>query len=795
MAFGIKLIYGNLAAFSEKKIKNEDLTELVVVSNTISKLFELECAQYLITSESAQYFEKQDSIKPEVLANIGTLKKLTNDPIRVNKLDTIVLLLEKKEENLKEIVALLDAIKKAPAIIKSTTSSFKPQKINKDIDELMERNNLYFAEESVDTTVIKREKKKLFGRIVDAFAGKQDSTVILEKTPIITQKNFSLVLDTVINMVRYTEKLDLDKQKKLQYQLFVRQVAMNNTNSMLSSRINELLKGIELEELNKSIQLIRDKETVLSKSQSIALVVSFIAILIVLMFGVIFILAINRDSRHKRELEASNKRIKELLELQEKLMLAISHDIKAPTSSIQGYIELLSSNQDAEKNKKYLQNIKKSSDHILDLVTDMLDTRKLNDGLWIKREINFNLYELSNDVVSIFVPIAQSKKLELKLSNNIPVNQHVFSDPYMLKKIFNNIISNAIKYTSKGFVEVSYAMENDGVKFVVKDSGCGIAEENQELIFQEFTQVNKNYTGAKIEGVGLGLAIVKGLVEELNGTIQLFSELDKGSLFTIWIPLKKRESVTTDEDLEIASNFNLEGISVFAVDDDPVQLTMLSELLKLKKINVIIESVPENAFKILRKTKFDILLIDIQMPVMNGLDFVKQIPELNKATPKIALSANSEISLHEIRGHGFDDFLGKPFDSMTIMSFIAKYVNNRDLNMSRDKSKSQANVSNLIDFVKEDKESSLEILNSFVKETSESLSLLQKAFDNNDINHVAQIAHKLMPLFKIINDDELVGLLTHLEIKQTISRDDEKVVLRIIEKYIDNAKKLISDLK
>ncbi len=797
MVLGIVLIYNNLVVFSERKTKDEDIKELVIVSNTISKLFELECAQYLITSEkSKMYFEKQDSIKPEILANIDTLKRMTTEISRVNKLDTIVLLLEKKEKNLKDISALLDSIRNAPTIIKSTTSTFVPPKINKDIDELLERNNVFFVERNTDTTVIKSEKKKLFGRLVDAFAGKQDSTVIVENRPVITQENFSLVLDTMVNIIRYSEKLDLEKQEKLQYQLFVRQIAMNNTNTLLSSRINELLKSIELEELNKSLQLILDKEMVLSDSQKIVMVVSLVAVAIAMIFGILFIIGINKDAKRRRELVISNKKIKELLELREKLMLAISHDIKAPASSIQGYIELLSTNQDTNKNNEYLKNIKKSSDHILDLVTDMLDARKLNDGMWIKREINFNLYELSNDAVNIFIPIAQAKKLKLKLSNNIPEDFYVFSDPYMINKIFNNIISNAIKYTSKGFVEVCYEIENDGVKFVVKDSGCGIAEENQAVIFQEFKQVNLNYTEAKIEGIGLGLAIVKGLVNELNGSIELCSELGKGSQFTIWVPLKKSDAAVTDGDFETTTDFNnLEGFSVFAVDDDPVQLTMLSELLKLKKINVTTESVPENAIAILNKTKFDIILIDIQMPVMNGLELVKQISELNKLTPKIALSANSEISLKEIRGQGFCDFLSKPFDSLTIISLIAKYANNGELHIQKKKFKPRGKVSNLIDFVKEDKDSSLEILNSFKQETSENLLLLQKAFDNNDTDKLSQISHKLMPLFKMINDDTLVTMLTSLEAKQPISKDNENIVLCIIGNYIDEAKNLISEVK
>lgn len=797
MIYGIVHIYNNLVDFSERKTKGEDLKELVIVSNTISKLFELECTQHLITSEKAyQYFDKYNDIRPQIFADLDTLKSLTNETQRINKLDTIILLLDKKEKNLKEITALLDSIRQAPTIKSSTVSSFLPRKVNKDIDELMARNNVFITEENSDTTVIKGEQKRLFGRLRDAFAGVQDSTVIVDNRPQITQENFSLVLDTVVNMIRYTEKLDLDKQKNLQYQLFLRQVAMNNTNTLLATRINELLKGIELEELNKSIQLIQDKELVLSKSQKTVFRVSWVAIAIALIFGLMFIIDINRDIRYREKLESSNKKIKDLLELREKLMLAISHDIKAPVSSIQGYIELLSSDHSVDKKRKYLQNMKNSTNHILDLVTDLLDTRKLNDGLWLKKEITFNLHELCNDVINNFVPIAHTKNLELKYNNNISTNFYVFSDPYMLRKVFQNIISNAIKYTPKGFVEVRCGVENSGIQFVVKDTGYGISKEDQELIFQEFKQLNKAYSNHKIEGVGLGLAIVKGLIHELNGTIRLESELNKGSQFTVWLPLEEKTMPAANKSAASKiNNVKLDGISVLAIDDDPMQLTMLSELLKLKNMRVTTENVPENAVKILNKQKFDIIFIDIQMPNMNGLELVKKMSELNLETPKIALSANSEISLKDIRNHGFNDFLPKPFDLSTISGFIDKYVNKQASENQNTEPKSHGSVFNLIDFVKEDTASSLAILNSFQEETTQNLSALQVAFDKNDTLQKAHLSHKMMPLFKMIGNDELVDMLLRLEVKQDISKEEEMRIIQLIKSDIAEAKRLIDKIQ
>ena len=422
MIVGLLAVYQNLVRFSETRVRNEDMSELIIVGNVINQLYEIESTQNLYTPESAaDYFARYHSIRPEINAKINSLKQLSKDTLRVIKLDSIEVLLDEKEENLRAIAVLLDSINKTPGIIRETVSTFVPRNLNDQIKQYMERKNVVrkSVEES-DTTVVKSEQKGLFKRIGDAIRGKQDSTLIIQNRPSaadISRDNIRLAIDTVVNMVRYSERLNLDSQRKFQAALLLRQSSMTNTNHLLTARIDDLLKSIEQEEINKSIRLIEEKEATLNRSSKTVLGVTSLAILIALVFGLLFLMDINRSQKYRRRLEESNVRINQLLRSREKLMLSISHDIKAPMSSILGYVELMESGADENTRKTYLKNMKKSGNHVLQLVTNLLDYQKIESGTWLRKEMNFNLHELVENTVNSFKPLAEKKQLEYKVVN------------------------------------------------------------------------------------------------------------------------------------------------------------------------------------------------------------------------------------------------------------------------------------------------------------------------------------------------------------------------------------------
>ncbi len=805
MLVGLWSIFKNLVDFSEKRIRNEDRQELIIVSNIINQLYEAESSYNLITFESAEkYIETFSSVRPLVSLRLDTLKQLTYDSIRIEQLDSIDILLDQKEKNLTAVFALMDSLRKAPPVIKESINTYVPKRLNSNIENYLKEKVL--DEElddmsEVDTTVIVGERKGLFKRLGDAFAGRQDSTVILQNRPTrIVQKDYKLFVDTIVNMVRYAERLDLENQKKFQIALNNRQNAMNVTNQILTLRIDDLLKTIEKEEIENSILLVEAKESTLSKSYNIILWVSVIAFLIALIFGLMFIIDINKSQRYKRRLEESNRHIKKLLHSREKLMLSISHDIKSPIGSVLGYIELMESNGNERVQDTYLLNMRKSSEHILQLVTNLLDYQRIESNTWTRKQMNYSVRDLVDTTAKSFEPLAMQKDLEFRIINNVPKTMISYGDPFMIREIYSNIISNAIKYTFDGYVIVSIDFKSDESMLVlsVKDTGVGIAEEHHMLIFEEFEQISPDSMNSYAKGSGLGLAITKGLVKQLEGDIRFESERGLGTEFIVELPISISESedVCEDDKPVLNANLGIEGISVLLVDDDSIQLTMASAMLSTQGVKVSVESNPNNVLNIIKETTFDLIFLDIQMPEVNGFNLLKRIFDSGvlkgKTTPIIALTATSNLELKDYQESGFSDFLNKPYDSSQLFDAISRnlkqgYNNSTYIEISEPKG-----VETLINYVKEDKESSLAILNAFVDECTTLNNFLKDSNKQLEFGQSSNLSHKMLPIFKMIGDRNVTSNLLELERTGTLSDKELRHTIDRVDFYIEQAKELIS---
>ena len=769
---GLWALYRNLVEYSNKKVESEELTEMIIVGNTLSLLYEIESEQNLLTPSSAlKYFINYDSIIPEIENNLHELHIMSKDSSRHVKLDSISLLIKSKRDNLNDIILLLDSIREAPQIVKETHSSYESQLDNKS-----------------DTTIISKDRKSFLARLKNVFVGKPDSTVIIENR----------VVDTVVNRIRYSERLDMSRQLELQATLVDRQIVLSNTNRMLTDRINELLKDIEQEEFKKSIKLIEEKEHAILRSQKIILIVATIAIIIALIFAVLFLIDINRSQRYRRELEKSNQQISELLASRQKLMLTISHDIKAPISSILGYIELLkdsfNSNITKEKSIDYLQNMNSSANHVLQLVTTLLDFTKLQEGKWEFKNSRFNLHLFVNDITDSFRPIAEKKGLNYYVENKLNVNKTYLGDPYALRQIISNLISNAIKYTNRGEIKITVKELQETLHFSISDTGIGIDIKEHESVFNEFKQVAQDYEYGNIEGSGLGLAITKRLVNELDGKIYLTSQKGVGSKFTIEIPLKFVNSSPIEfNNSNKAELHDLKHISVFIIEDDPIQLKMATEMITKKGMSCMGVCDPELVVPMLKNNKFDILFIDINLQATTGIELIKDLyitdKDLLTDIPIIALSAASDITKHELQTHGFTDFLPKPFTSESLFEMINMHTNSSEI-IAEKKKESPTGLMSLIEYVKDDSELSSEILQSFISETTLSNSLLEEAFELKNYESVQKVSHKILPIIKMIGDTKVISMMDQLEKGNQLSKEEESYMIVELNRYIAEAKEL-----
>jgi signal transduction histidine kinase/DNA-binding response OmpR family regulator len=798
---GLSALYRNLVEYSNKKVNSDYLTEMVIVSNTLSLLYEIESEQNLLTpSSTRQYFINYDSIIPEIEKNLLELHILSQDSSRRVKLDSISQLIKFKRDNLNKVVLLLDSIKEAPQIVRETHSSFELKGRSKEISDYIDKSINTQPNNKSDTTIISKERKGFFARLRNVFVGRPDSTIVIENRSGVNNEDIKLIIDTVVNKVQYSERLDMSRQVVLQAALLDRQIILSNTNRMLTDRIDELLKDIEQEEIRKSIQLLEEKEYAISRSQKIIYFVSVIALIIALLFAILFLIDINKSQRYRNQLEKSNQQISELLASRQKLMLTISHDIKAPISSILGFIELLRDdfNLDLSKDKRidYLQNMSSSANHVMQLVTTLLDYTKLHEGKWEFKNSNFDLHHLVNNITTSFRPIAEQKGLNYYVVNKLPVDKKYLGDPYVLRQILTNLISNAIKYTNRGEIRITVKEKTAAVfYFSVSDTGIGIDLNDQKLIFNEFKQVANEYEYEnKIEGSGLGLAITKRLVNELDGSIYLTSKKGLGSEFTIEIPLKSESSAPiTLNNIGLIESHDHKQISVFVIEDDLIQLKMVTEMIRKKGMICTGVTDSEEVVLHLRNNIFDIIFIDINLQATTGIELIREIYEtdkdLLKDIPIIVLSAASDITKDELQSHGFTDFLPKPFTSEDLFEMIKMHTNSGEI-INEEKKETSLGVMSLIEYVKDDDEQSTEILQSFIIETTLNNKLLEVAFEQNDYISAQRVAHKILPLIKMIGDNRIVTMIEQLEKGPQLTKEMEGFMIVEIDKYVTEAEQI-----
>lgn len=550
------------------------------------------------------------------------------------------------------------------------------------------------------------------------------------------------------------------------------------------------------------IALYEDIENGISGSHKIMLIVSLISIIIALIFAILLFSVIAKSERCKKELEESNKFTSDLLNSRHKFTLTISHDIKAPVSSILGFIELLSEGIFSDLSKEtiidYLNNMKSSASHVLQLVTTLLNYTKLQEGKWNFDNKDFELHELVEFTTKSFQPIAKGKYLDYHVDNQIQKNKIYNGDPYVLRMIIGNLISNAVKYTNRGEVKIVVKeKEKDLIYISVSDTGIGIDVKDQVLIFKKYNKVEEQTAFEKnIERSGLGLAITRRLVIELKGKLDLISVKGVGSEFIIELPLKSVSEVTNCAEITNHNDLHIQtkkDISVLVIEDDPIQLKMISEMIKNKGMNCVGASTSEMVLSELRKNRFDIIFADIHLETISGIDLIKDIKKIDSnilnEIPIIILSATSDLTKSSFISYGFTDFLAKPFNSVDLYKMINLYTNAGLITGKEEKQHSKG-IHSLIEYVKDDEKLSVEILESFINETVGSRNLLENSFQQNNYLSARQVSHKIYPLIKMIGDNQVISMVKIMESGNKLTKDMEMFILAELNRYIEEAEQL-----
>ena len=688
--------------------------------------------------------------------------------------DSLLTLLHEKDQN---TIQMLRVLSEANDSLLSAS----------EIEEIISEQDSVITQQRVQHRVITKrdslittpKKKGFFKRLAEVFSpSKQDSAVLVNTS-------LEVATDTILQPTTSKDSLQqkirmATEEKRLQRKKTIRRTSTKyqRMNTQLTARMDSLIKQYEEEMTLRARQDAELQQEVRMRSARIIGGIAVGAVLLSAFFLILIMRDISRSNRYRQQLEVANKRAEDLLVAREKLMLAITHDFKAPLGSIMGYTELLSRLTEDERQRFYLDNMKSSSEHLLKLVSDLLDFHRLDLNKAEVNRVTFNPSQLFDEIYVSFEPLTAAKGLALQCHVAPELNGRYISDPLRLRQIVNNLLSNAVKFTQKGEISLTASYDSSKLTIAIADTGKGMASEDRERIFQEFTRLS----GAQgEEGFGLGLSIVKKLVTLLEGTIDVQSTLGKGSCFTVTLPLypvgksiaesESTESENADITEESAVIPPMKVIRVLLIDDDRIQLNLTAAMLKQHGIDAVCCEQLEQLIEQLRSSVFDVLLTDIQMPAINGFDLVKLLRASNipqaKTIPVIAVTARSEMDKAALHEHGFAGCLHKPFTVKELLMTVNEgQLSADEAHITEDMATAGINFSALTAYSEDDPEAASSIIQTFVEETGKNIERMQQALNDKEVDGIAAMAHKLLPLFTMIGVDEAIPLLEWLEVQR-----------------------------
>ena len=779
-----------------------------LVTNTLTLLYESEAMGHIVgKSDNELYLFNRTLNKAD--KNLDSLRLMLTDTVQQLKVDTIKYLLKRKRWNTLKLQETLNEwnagriyMEKIQQVIEVQDSVVRIQKP----DTISQPVVREIVEVKQDTVVVTKKKKKgFFRRLAEAFSPKEevDTSFVKNTTRQLVTDTAQIVYnpsDTIIQVLRNLQDTVADRREQLANTLLQRANNLRYNNSVLTSRINQMLRDIEEEAVQQSIDRMEHKQSLLKETTRLIGGIGLVAIVVAIVFLVIIIRDISRSHYYRQQLEKAKQYAEDLLRSRENLILTISHDIRAPLSSIIGFIDLLLKRNPDERQRYYLDNMTGSSKHILSLVNDLLDFHRLEAGQIEIHPVPFSVLSLIQEIYVSFNPLAEAKGLRLHLDVKPPYMELTYlGDTNRLRQVINNLLSNAVKFTPEGTVTLRAAItklhdKQYELDVTVSDAGPGIPEAEQERIFGDFTRLQGS---EKVEGFGLGLSITRRLVELLKGILKVHSVVGQGSDFILTIPLPLSEvslnPVVVEEAEEEAADpepLSLAGertVYCLLVDDDAIQLALTEELLKRSRVEVVGVSNPHAVLDILKNTSFDAIITDIQMPGMDGYHLLKMIRESGiqgtDQVPIIALSASVANEHSHYIEAGFTGFLNKPFTAVQLIELLNQLLTVHLEPVVK------IDFSTLTAFAGEDEEASASILKTFTEETGKSIELLRKALAEEDRQEASRLSHKLIPLLTMLGANNLVQKLRILE-----KNDDELTEegwKKLLAEVIDNVSDIV----
>ena len=704
------MVYDNTRSLSAVNEASERLmARRDIVDSLVFTMLETANAERSVLLGDAGKWQRFDEALSSSAANAMRLRPLLMDTLKQQRLDSLITLLKAKREN------TLLVMKELNNDCRDIYYNNKLEALHSGRDSIVISPQTKERHEQHETVYeVVKTKRGFFRRLGDAFRKQHTDTVSttrLTHQPSTATINHRLnIADSVANVLAKIHSEQQRASDRQQDAISSRNRKLQRVSIQLTKRTWLLIEDIQSDEHN-ALQRVVGKAMSSRRAMIVRIaVLGLLAILSAAILVVYILRDIKRERRDRQRIIEAKAETERIMQQRERLLLTITHDIKAPAASIAGFIDLLSEYVDQPKAVGYLQNISGSAKHLLQLVSALLDYHKLESGKAERHEVSFAPAVLISECVAQMQPLAMEKKLKLATDVQVTESMLCRSDAFRIKQIVNNLVGNAIKYTDKGEVRVGVNIANRQLSISVKDTGCGMTPDELQTVFNAFTRLS----GAQgKEGVGLGLTITREIVTLLGGEINVQSTKGKGSTFTVSLPVKivtnqgvhlsplgssrlpeqevhqqsnkctnkATSAPTKGKSQHLNTSTSQPTISVVIVDDDRLQGQLLTEMLQRIEgisLNTTTTIHASEAIAIATKSAPNIVFTDIEMPEMNGSEIMRRIrnnaevQQRSCTTKFVAMTAHEQSIMPQLRSDGFDACLFKPFSVQTLAATICQ---------------------------------------------------------------------------------------------------------------------------
>jgi signal transduction histidine kinase/CheY-like chemotaxis protein/HPt (histidine-containing phosphotransfer) domain-containing protein len=756
-------------------------SDLSAVENTVRL--------YNLTREE-KYFHPYRQINQSIQEKLTALEdySLTSEEEKI-QIDSIRSLTNEKLEVWEKILTLHSSRKEA----------------HESFSELYSRIDSSRAEP--DTTLVEaiqeatpEEKVGLLKRI---FGGKKkDQDTILEE-------QVEAVDTTKIEKATIKQEIaDFEQQIKATIEvLSVREKALLEKNIELTKLLKAQISELENKEQKQLLVKTHEADRLAAITYKRLAFFTIGAVILLLLVLLIFYRYLNRSKAYQNILRRAKTDAENLARAKELFVATVSHEMRTPINAIYGLTEQLMLKTNDLKQKKDLEIIYSSTGHLISLVNDTLDFSKIESQKLQLNKVDFVLYQLLEEVVTLNKGNAKTKQLDLKLdAQNLPPLV-LLGDAFRLKQILINLLNNAIKFTDDGsvtlkvFTQGQKAAEKVWVNFQIIDTGIGISKENHSMIFDDFVQLETDMT-KKQGGAGLGLSIVKKLVDIQGGTIAVDSELKQGTMISIKIPYQKGnpENIKKSEPMKTIIPQKLENLSILIVDDEEFNRYLLKGILEKWQIRVTERSNGQEAVNLCKRNHFDVILMDVRMPVLNGLEASRQITMHDKQTKIIALTAASRPDdIEKCEQAGMHNFLSKPFAEKDLLNVLVQTLDTGSIQPAMTEEpgpKTSIDLSELERMANGNTKFVSEMVEIFIQSSENGVKEIRKNLLMKNWSVVGEYAHKMAAPAKHIKAMALYSKIKEMEHEADSTQNEEKIthLFREVEQEVTNANSYLKTL-